>query len=190
MAVASRVGAQGGHCPQVSAPPVGGGEGLDAVGEGRQELVLPGAALLGGQSCGSAGAGYGGSGHGVSPSSGSGPGSVTPRKSQQTYPPKWAPGAAPQTLCWSAGCGLLASTPIAWGLKVARARWLPESSARTSFFRCPLRMCAEQHVRPRSSTGQGLVLSGVCDPRRTMVSYRTRRKTDWRGRGGAVEGGR
>ena len=45
--IAGRIGAQGGHRPQVPEPPVGGGQLEDAVGEGGQEFVLPGAALLG-----------------------------------------------------------------------------------------------------------------------------------------------
>ena len=50
-AIASRIGAQGGHRPQVPAPPLRRGQLEDAVGEGGQEFVLPGAALLGGPFC-------------------------------------------------------------------------------------------------------------------------------------------
>jgi hypothetical protein len=55
--IASRVGAESGHRPQVAPPAVRGGQCLDAVGECGQEFVLPGAALLGGQSWGSTSAG-------------------------------------------------------------------------------------------------------------------------------------
>jgi len=58
--IAGRIGAQGGHRPQVPAPPLRRGQLEDTVGERGQEFVLTGASLLGGQSWGSAGTGGGG----------------------------------------------------------------------------------------------------------------------------------
>src|SRR5664280_1439732 len=65
--IAGRIGAQGGHRPQVPAPPLRRGQLEDTVGERGQEFVLPGAALLGGQSWGSAGACCCRGGHRMSP---------------------------------------------------------------------------------------------------------------------------
>src|SRR5664279_4885239 len=74
LVVASRVRAERGHRPQVPAPPVGGGQGLHAVGEGTQELLLPCASFVGGLRGTAAGAGRGG--HQVVSPSVASPGSV------------------------------------------------------------------------------------------------------------------